>query len=143
MVQRVRFSHLEYRSNRLDNRKVPIRKKPYFVTIARGVSLGYRRNQTAGTWLVRVTKGEADWTVRLGNADDYEDANNGDILNYEQAQKRARERARIGPATAGNTVGGALDRYEADLKERGGDLDNVGRVRRHIDVDLLKKVVGT
>jgi integrase len=139
MVQRIRSSQLETRTPRL---RLKIRKKPYFVKLSRGVHLGYRRNQTAGTWLVRVTR-NSDWTASLGNADDHEAANGSDILDYAQADKKARERARIGPATTGNTVNGALQRYEDDLKERGGDLDNVARVRRHMTADLAQKQVGT
>ena len=45
MARRVRNSVLEARSNRL---KQPVAKKPVFVRIGPGLSLGYRRNQTAG-----------------------------------------------------------------------------------------------
>ena len=32
-------------------------KKPTFVRIGDGLGLGYRRNRTAGTWVVRVADG--------------------------------------------------------------------------------------
>jgi len=41
-----------------------------------------------------------------------------------------------------NTVSAALDRYEADLKSRGGDPNNVVRVRAHLSDGLAKKKVG-
>ena len=45
MARRVRSKDLETRSARL---RLPIRKKPYYVKIMRGVEMGYRRNKTAG-----------------------------------------------------------------------------------------------
>jgi hypothetical protein len=46
---------LESRTARL---KLPKRRKPYFVRIDHGLSLGYRRNETAGPWIVRTTDGK-------------------------------------------------------------------------------------
>jgi hypothetical protein len=43
--------------------KTAIRKKPYFETIAPGISLGYRWNQGAGAWFVRAADGKGgNWT---------------------------------------------------------------------------------
>ena len=56
--------------------------------------LGYRRNQTAGTWVMRRIDGGKDWTTRLGEADDFDDANSNAILDYWQAQDKARTLAR-------------------------------------------------
>jgi len=47
MPSSIRSSTLEHRTPRL---KLRIAKKPLFIRIAPGVSLGYRRNRTAGTW---------------------------------------------------------------------------------------------
>jgi len=33
--------------------KLPVRKEPYWQKIDRGISLGYRRNEISGTWIVR------------------------------------------------------------------------------------------
>ena len=64
---------LETRTTRL---KLVVRWKPYdFTTISPGIALGYRRNQAAGTWLVRVANGKSgNWTKRVGLADDFENA---------------------------------------------------------------------
>jgi len=48
------------------------------VRIAPGISLGYRRNATAGTWVVRVASGDGNaWTKRVGTADDLDDVRRG------------------------------------------------------------------
>ncbi len=60
MARKVRASGLETRTARL---KRAIAKKPEFVRIAPGVSLGYRRNATSGTWVARVADGRGgNWT---------------------------------------------------------------------------------
>ncbi len=55
MARKVRNGMLENRTQRL---KLPIAKKPIFVRIGPGLSLGYRRNQTAGTWVLRLADGQ-------------------------------------------------------------------------------------
>jgi integrase len=139
MPQKIRSSKLETRSARL---RLPIRGKPYFIKLTRGLALGYRRTKTAGTWVVRVTHDGVDWTDRLGTADDHEDAGPG-ILTYDEAQARARIVARGGEPSSDNSVDGALNRYEADLQTRGGDVNNARRVRSHLTEKLGRKTVGS
>jgi integrase len=143
MARKVR-SGFETRAARL---KRTVAKKPDFVKIGVGVSLGYRRNATAGTWVVRVADGKgANWTRAIGIADDYADANGSTVFDYWQAHDRAKAVAAAGkggvpvddrPAT----LGAALDQYEADLKTRGGDAGNAVRVRAHLPEKLTKKPV--
>ena len=38
--------------------KLPKRRRPYWVALARGLSLGYRRINTAGPWIVRSSDGK-------------------------------------------------------------------------------------
>jgi hypothetical protein len=72
MARRTRAAPLETRTSRL---KLPIAKKPIFVKIGPGASLGYRRNQTVGTWVLRVADGKrGNWTKSIGAADDFADA---------------------------------------------------------------------
>jgi hypothetical protein len=72
MARKVRASGFETRTARL---KRPVAKKPEFVRIAPGISLGYRRNATAGTWVARVADGRGgNWTKAIGSADDYDEA---------------------------------------------------------------------
>ena len=91
MPRRIRASNLETRTSRLG---LPTAKKPIFVRVSPGVGLGYRRNRTAGTWVVRVADGEGgNWTEAIGVADDYDEANGETTLDYWQAQDKAKARA--------------------------------------------------
>src|SRR5258707_15457849 len=82
MPRRIRASRekLETRSSRLT---LAIAKKPIFVKIRPGVGLGYRRNQTAGTWVVRVADGKGhNWTKAIAAADDFGEANGNTVLDF-------------------------------------------------------------
>jgi integrase len=146
MARNIRSSRLENRSNRL---KLPVAKKPVYVKIDRGISLGYRRNHGAGTWVMRVTRDRKDWTQKIGVADDYEDASAGGALSYWTAQARARELAvgthetGVETADAGKlvTVSAALHAYEADLKARSADPYNARRCRIHVPASMAGKAV--
>jgi hypothetical protein len=142
-VAQKRRSPLEHRSNRL---KLPVRKKPFFDQISgvRGVLLGYRRNQDNGTWVVRVTKDGGDWTKAIGKADDHDEVEDhpGPVLTYEQAQNEAKRVAGAGKPGGENTVKAAIDRYETDLENRGGNIKVVRRVHRHMTDKLANKPVG-
>jgi integrase len=88
MPRKVRDSVLETRTKRL---KLPIARKPFFVRIGPGLSLGYRRNQTAGTWVLRVADGKGGArTAAIGYADDHDEADGQRFLTYWQAQERAK-----------------------------------------------------
>jgi integrase len=145
MTRHARSSRLEKRATRL---KLPVAKKPYdFTPIGSGISLGYRRNQGAGTWVVRVADGRGGhWTKAIAAADDLEDANGGTVLDFWAAQERARTLTRGARSTDSDTgelltVAQAADRYEADLRTRGGGLENVARIRRHVPPALASKTV--
>jgi len=141
MARRPRSSTLENRTSRL---KLTARKKPHaFTTIAPGIALGYRRNQGAGTWVVRVADGHGgNWTKGFAIADDHEDADGNHVLDFWQAQDKARALAR-GSSDDGRpcTVTEALDAYAADLRARGGQVSNAFRVRRHLPPTLAAKAV--
>ena len=142
MARRTRSPKLENRATRL---KLAVQRKPYFVTIAPGIGLGYRRNAGAGTWSVRASSGRgANWLKAFAVADDHEDANGESVLDFWTAQDRARKIARAGEGTGERpaTVSEALDAYEADLRARGGALGNVGRVRFNIPSTLAARPVG-
>jgi len=141
MARRRRSAQLETRTARL---KLRVRKKPHdFTTIAPGIALAYRRNQGAGTWVVRVADGHGgNWTKGFAVADDHEDANGSSVLDFWQAQDKARTLAR-GNIDDGRpcTVTEALDAYAADLKARGGLVANAFRVRHHLPSALASKAV--
>jgi integrase len=111
-------------------------------------SMRYRRNKTAGSWVVRSADGKGgNWTQAFAVADDFEEANGADVLSFWQAQDRARVLARGGrdvdDEDSGKpvTVAQMMDRYEADLKARGGDVYNAQRVRIHLPDVLASKSV--
>ena len=101
MPHSVRSSKLETRTTRL---KLPIAKKPVFVRIGPGVALGYRRNQTAGAWVLRVADGTGShWAKRIADADDLQAADGGATLDFWQAQERARGLARASGKDEGDS----------------------------------------
>jgi integrase len=127
-------------------RKLAVRKKPYYVRLSPGIALGYRRNAGAGTWTVRVADGGAEWTKKIALADDLEGASPPHVLSYWQALDTARALARRQPGEAIDesrplTVAEALDRYEADLKARGGDPYNARHARLHLTGSILSKPI--
>ena len=144
MARSTRSAQLETRSSRL---RLPIAKKPVFVKIGPGIGLGYRRNQSAGTWVVRVADGRgSNWTKAIGLADDFDSANGASVLDFWQAQGHARLLARkdltgdedvVKPIT----IAQALKSYEQDLKTRGGDAGNVSRVKAHLRPGLRDQAV--
>jgi integrase len=144
MPRKARAAKLETRAARL---KLPVAKKPIFTKIGPGLGVGYRRNTTAGTWVVRAADGKGgNWTKAIGTADDFDEADGKVVLDFWQAQDRARAVARVGRAGDGDngkpvTIAKALDQYQADLKIRGGDTGNVARVRAHLTDTLAEKTV--
>ncbi len=139
MARSARSATLETRSARL---RLPITRKPIFVKLGRQLGLGYRRNQTAGTWVMRVADGKrGNWIRAIGSADDFEDADGVNVLDFWQAQDKARSLARGGKPAGPVTIRQALDHYEADLRTRGGDTGNVTRVRAHMTDALSRKLV--
>jgi integrase len=146
MPRSMRAPSLESRSARL---KLQIAKRPNWVRIGHGVSLGYRRNQGPGAWVLRVANGRGGhWTKALAVADDFDTANGGAILDFWQAQDKARAvglLARHGDDGGGKltTVAEAVDAYQADLRVRGGDVGNATRIRAHLPDSLAGKAAAT
>lgn len=129
--------------------RLPIRRKPHSgPALARGIRLLYRRNQTAGTWIVKASDGHARyWTRAFGSADDHETADGKNVLTFYQAQDVARSLVRGSATDAPDskpvlTVADALDMYQRDLKSRGADTDNAARPRKHLTTTLAAKPVG-
>jgi integrase len=127
--------------------KLPIKenKKPYWERLGPGLSLGYRRNDHAGSWSIRAADGAGgEWLKRIGTADDYEAANGKDVLNYEQAVAEARRLYRGKDDTEHDpsrpvTLDEALTRYEADLQARSALPSNARIARYHLAPSLLSK----
>jgi integrase len=116
MARRVKDQTLDSREGR---RKLKARGKPYYRAIERGLHLGYRklRGGAAGTWVARHYVGEQSYQVEsIGVADDVSDADGEAVLDFWQAQEKARKRmvervhtaaGRAGPLI----VGAAMDAY--------------------------------
>jgi integrase len=134
MARSVRKAGLETRTARL---KLPVARKPVFVRIGPGISLGYRRNQVAGTWVLRLADGKGGATTKaIGCADDYEDADNATVLDFWQAQDRAKSlvrtaegRSSAGPLTVKVAAEAYLERLEA--KNPRTARDTRGRLDLH------------
>jgi len=144
MPRKIREAKLETRTARL---KLEPRRKPYFTTIAPGVSVGYRRNvNRAGTWVVRGADGKGgSWSKAFATGDDFEDANGGMTLDFWQATDKARLIARGGDdessGTRPATVGEAIDSYADDLAARGGHKSNAESLRFNIPATMKAKAV--
>jgi hypothetical protein len=119
--------------------------KPYWTKLLHGVFIGYRRNKTNGVWTYRLANGKGGYmTGNLpGVPDDFESANDDTVLNFIQACDRVRAlgRGKSGETSKPASLAAALDRYQADLKTRGGATVNATRVRNHLTPALLAKPV--
>jgi integrase len=143
MARKVSFSALESRSARL---RLKVRRRPYSgPSLARGISLMYRRNKTNGTWVLKASDGHgAYWTKGFALADDFEDSDGKNVLTFYQAQDAAKRLARGedgGGDTAPITVDGALKDYKRDLEARGANPYNAESPRVHLSNLLLAKPV--
>ena len=127
--------------------KLPIKenKKPYWERLGPGLSLGYRRNDHAGSWSIRAADGAGgEWLKRIGTADDYEHANSKDVLSYEQAVAEARGLYRgkdhaDHDASRPVTLDEALGHYRTDLQARSAKPYNADLARTHLTPSLLSK----
>ena len=142
-MARTKASILSVRQKRL---QLPVSRKPYFESLGDGVSVGYRRNQSAGAWVARKADGAGGSSQRvIGTADDYKDADGEAVLNWGQAQAKAFALAsRWNGAPSSErpfTVGAAVEAYADDLKVRGGDVGNVARLRCHLPAHLKQRRV--
>src|ERR1700722_10749024 len=144
MARKVRNSALESRSARL---KLEIQRKPYSgPTLARGISLMYRRNKTNGTWVLKASNGHgAYWTKGFGLADEFEDSDGKDVLTFYQAQDTAKRLAR-GDGDADNdnaplTLDAALKDYRRDTEARSANTYNADWPRQHLTGVLLARPV--
>lgn len=109
------------RDARLDTRaardKLKAGNKRHWRPISKGLALGYRKGATGGTWYARLFTGGKHTLQSLGKADDHQDANGIDVLDYFQAQEKARQFAdeyakrKAGADLEPYSVGDALDDY--------------------------------
>lgn len=125
MARRVKDRNLESRQARL---KLAPSGKPYWRSIGRGLHVGYRKGKRGGVWVTRRYLGGQSYSIStIAQADDVEDANGKDILDFWQAQEVARNlrpsAVRSGPYTVRDAVDAYLDHLEGrpswrDTKKR-------------------------
>ena len=66
--------------------------KPYYRALDRELHIGYRKGKTGGVWVARWYVGDGAYKVEtIWPADDRQDADGSVILNFGQAQAKARE----------------------------------------------------
>jgi len=100
------------------------RHQPYWLNIAEGVAIGYRRGPQGGSWYCRGYEGAGKYLQEyLAGADDHVDANGETVMTFYQAQERARALAKqrnrqrgIG-VRADATVKQAAERYVEWFRE--------------------------
>jgi integrase len=119
--------------------KLAISGKPYYRAIDPKLHLGYRKGKGGGKWVLRRYIGNERYIVEtIGTADDHSPPDGTEILDFYQAQRRARERdscARGGSAAhAPLTVAGVLEAYFERLEHEGSRsiLDAKKRAALHI-----------
>ncbi len=122
--------------------------KPYWRSIDPGLHLGYRKGLAGGKWVARRYLGDERYIVlTIGTADDHSPANDGTVLDFFQAQRKARAvaaQAKAPPPPQGPlTVNEALDCYfeRLDLEGSKSLADARGRAKLHICHKLGHKPV--
>jgi len=143
MARRTPDARLETKESRS---RLASRGKPHYRLLEPGLHIGYRRLKgrkgkpgVAGSWVARHYHGGGNYVVeKIGTADDFSDADGTAILNFAQAQDKARAHmvrrvhaanGVIGPLT----VQVAVERYLEFLEtNRKGAVDARYRATAHI-----------
>lgn len=137
MAKHIRNPKIESRAAR---QKLKPSAKPTYFDLGGRLHLGYRKGKGAGRWVARIYVGDERYVTKtLAEADDLADANGSTVLNFGQAQDRAREcmkahddAARIkafGPVV---TVAVAAAAYET---ERGATARDARGKLKHLIAD--------
>ncbi len=110
MARSTRDVKLETRTARL---KLPAGKY-HWRGISKGLALGYWRGKKGGSWLVRQLLADGTYAMQtLGKADDHQDTDGEEVLDYFTAQDAAREKAgqAVKKARVSYTVEAATNEY--------------------------------
>jgi len=118
VARTVRNQKLDTRSARA---KLPAKKSPYWVSLAPGCALGYRKGSKGGVWLAKIVREDMRRETTLGTADDVLDPDGVLAISYPQAQAKAREwlaavarpPTHLGPYTVREAVADYLDWFHA------------------------------
>lgn len=145
------------RDYRLDSRtariKLKPRKSPHRVRLELGLSLGYYKPaKGCGSWVAFLNPAKGDrsaWKQHaLGPADDFTEADGETILNFAQAQAKAREwfkdqseRGEYSTGALGSyTVEKAMKDYLDDGRRRG--MKSIGRTECAVKAHILPALGG-
>src|SRR5215831_18677342 len=83
------------RNPKLDTRsalaKLPMRDSPYWVSLAPGCALGYRKGPKGGVWLAKIVRDGLRRQTTLGPADDALDPDGVQASGYAETQSKARD----------------------------------------------------
>jgi hypothetical protein len=121
--------------------RLPVREKPHFQPVDRGLHLGYVKSKTGGSWIARRYAGNERYHfTKLGRADDTQAADGAAILSYHQALAAARtltaaeaEQARLDEIGPPISVKDAVAEYVALRSARAHDRgDCASQLKRHV-----------
>jgi integrase len=131
MARTVRNPKLDTRSARA---KLAMRDSPYWVSLAPGCALGYRKGPKGGVWLAKLVRDRTRQQTTLGPADDALDPDGVLAVSYVQAQTKARDwfaaltrpEKTAGPYTVRDAVTDYLDWFRAtgrkSIRETGASV---------------------
>src|SRR5207302_7470592 len=88
MARTVRNQKLDTRSARA---KLPVRSAIYWVSLAPGCALGYRKGPKGGVWIAKYVGAGLRRQKALGSADDALDPDGVLAVGYADVQRRARK----------------------------------------------------
>ena len=129
MARRVNDRNLDSRDAR---RKLKASGKPYWRAIGRGLHVGYRKGKTGGVWVIRRYLGKQAYQLEtIAEADDFQDANGREVLDFWQAQEVAR-RVRQSPKRGAYTVRDAVEAYIDRLEGRASWHDTQKRLEAFV-----------
>jgi hypothetical protein len=141
MPRTVRDHRLETRAARA---RLAEREEAYWMLLNEGFHLGYFHGRSVSKWYARFRPSGGNGGYKkttLGEADDTADADGVKILDFRQAQDKARDWLRVieggGAVMASFTVGDALDEYMTAFS--GKDRKNT---QRRID-QFIKPALGS
>ena len=143
MARNIRSSELENRTNRL---KLPVTTKPTYVRIGPGLSLGYRKNQAGGKWVMRTANGKGGMvTNTIAEADDHSESNGQTILDFFQAQAMARKLFNEPNVVKHLTIQECVDNYLIVLKSKNSNTayDTKLRLQKHFIPQFGEKTVSS
>ena len=136
MARMARDSRLETREAR---RKLKQQHEPYWKQIHPGLFLGCRKGARGSVWFARRLVDGKYQKQKIGNVDDFQDANGKDVFDYKQAQRAAlaysdlpteTERRLTGTYTVQDAVDDYLDWFKAHRK-------SYTRTKQSIDAHII------